>query len=393
MGIFHKNLVGVDLGSYSIKVVSLKGRPGSYRLEAAAARTINEGVEAFFGGEDGEGVAGAGGIALSERLARLLRAKGIHGRLAATALSGGSLFSRHLALPGMPARDMREAVRWELKKEATIPADDLVCDYIDYAPGPSRGRGRGGAEEAAKEKHPLLAFAARRSDVEGLMETFRRASLDLRVVDVVPAAILAAYDLSYDWEEGVNNAVLDIGQSRSTLAILKDREVKFTRELRFGSGDLTRALASALQVSDEEAEACKISHGLTGHAGPAGEPGGVEGAGGVAACGDAPEAPDRAATIEKTAEAAIEGLCSEIGRSVDYYKAQFRSGAVGRLYLSGGGALLRGIDDFVSNSLGIRCFVFDPLKRVKVPGGLDTGGDRALAPSLAVAVGLATRTT
>jgi len=383
MGIFHKNLVGVDLGSYSIKVVSLKGRAGSYRLEAAAAaRTITEGVEAFFGGEVGGGVAGAGPVAVSERLARLLREKGIRGRLAATALSGGSLFSRHLALPGMPARDMREAVRWELKKEATIPADDLVCDYIDYGAAPSTGRGK--KEGEGKEKHPVLAFGARRSDVESLMETFRRASLDLRVVDVVPEAILAAYDLNYDWEEGVNNAVLDIGQSRSMLAIFKDRAVRFTRELRFGSGDLTRALASALRISDEEAEACKISHGLTGRAGD-------EGAGGEA--GAAREDPERAATIEKTAAAAVEGLCSEISRSVDYYKAQFRSGAVDVLYLSGGGALLRGIEDFVSDSLGIGCFVFDPLKRVRVPRGLDTDEIRNLAPSLAIAVGLATRTT
>lgn len=355
MSLFHKNLVGVDIGSSSVKVVSLSGARGSFTLEAAASVGIDR-PAGFLPAYEGPDIAGL--------LRDVFSSHGIRRRRVATVISGGSLLLRHLKLPRMPAADLAEAVKWELRKESALPADDMVADYIIHKDG----------GEGDKEKISVITFAAKRSEVEELMSVFASASLDLRAVDVVPTTLLRTFDAGYEWERGVNNAVLEIGGSKSSLTIMKEGRIEFTRDLHFGGSDLVRALTGALHTTEEEAEAEMIACGF--HPGV-----------NIAR----PEDGDRAAKIAATMSSVVEGLCSEIHRSVDYFQAQFRAGPVAKLYISGGTALIKGMDEFISETLGLICFSLDPFKRIKIPRRLDTEEFRAMKPSFALAAGLAMR--
>jgi Tfp pilus assembly PilM family ATPase len=197
----------------------------------------------------------------------MLNALKIKGRRAATALSMDHVVFRHLELPKMPEADLREAVKWELKKDSAIAGGELVTDYLTLGP----------ASSAEPEKLSVIAFAAARSDINPLIDTLRAAAVDLRVIDVVPTALLAAFDMA------------------------------------------------------------------------------------------------------------------ELRRSLDYYHAQFRSGSVGSLHLCGGTALLKGISEFVTETLGIHSFVMDPFRRVRLRPTTDPDSIAAIAPTVAIAAGLATR--
>ncbi|MBI5643922.1 MAG: type IV pilus assembly protein PilM [Deltaproteobacteria bacterium] len=340
-----KNLVGVDIGSYSVKVVSLEGAKGAYSLKAAACFKLPResdlpGVSPGF-------------------LSEMIRSQGIKGRKAAALMSGPSLIFKHLHLPMMPEKDLKEAVKWEVRKDLAISvsANDLITDYV------IAGKGR-----TAENVNSIIAFAAVRADVDKVISLFKGAGLELRVLDVVPSALLASFDMNNAWEEGVNYAMFDIGETRSTLAILKDKKLSFAREISMGGVDLTARLASGMEKSEEESEEYKIAFGLTLDHGEEDNP------------------------ARKLLASSIERLCSELQRSFDYFQAQFREGSVSKVFLSGGTARLKGIEASMTEIMGIPCFIDDPLRAIKIPRSFDTKTLNDIAPCLTVAAGLSART-
>ncbi|MBI5810333.1 MAG: type IV pilus assembly protein PilM, partial [Deltaproteobacteria bacterium] len=299
----NKNLIGVDIGAYSVKVVKFRGGKGAFTLEGAACLKLPK-----------EAGAGTATTAVTGLIMEIIRSQRIGGRFAAAAFPGNALTMRHIYLPSMPEKDLKEAVRWEIRKELTFPANELLADYVLA----------GGAAKTEANMLSIIAFAAKKSDADDITSAVKNAGLELRAIESVPTALLAAFNINNIWEDGVNYAMLDIGENRSTLAILKDRRLNFVREISFGGVDLTVAAAEASNKEASEAEEYKAAHGMTAEAGEDGD------------------------KVTKRLSGCVEGLCSELHRSFDYYQAQFREGAVGKLFLSGGSAQLAGIDGFIT---------------------------------------------
>ncbi|MBI5453877.1 MAG: type IV pilus assembly protein PilM [Deltaproteobacteria bacterium] len=342
-----RNLIGVDIGSYSVKVVALVGTEGAYTLGGAALfRLPREGDEAA--------------PVTPPFLSGILKAKRIRGSRAAALMSGPSLIFKHLKLPVMPEKDLKEAVRWEVRKDLAIAVSpaDLVLDYMTAAK----------AAKPGDNTLSIIAFAAVRGDVERSISLFRDAGLELRVLEVVPSALLFSFNANNAWEPGVNYAMLDIGETKSTLAILKDKRLSFAREIGIGGADFTKFLASGMGKPVEDAEEYKIAFGLTADDGKE----------------------DKA---RKILSQAVERLCTEVQRSFDYFQAQFREGSVSKLFLSGGSARLKGMEEFVSNIIAVPVFKDDPLRSIRIPKGFDTADLSDIAPCLTVATGLAARKT
>lgn len=60
----------------------------------------------------------------------------------------------------------------------------------------------------------------------------------------------------------------------------------------------------------------------------------------------------------------LDELVSEVRRSIDYYRS--RGGDVDLVELCGGGTLLKGLEEFLTQALGQTCDAFDPLRRLNV---------------------------
>lgn len=345
-GLFKKDLIGIDPGTYSLKVVWLRGTPGRASLKASASFRMAQGTGPSADTTASEYASTLDAAISSERL---------RGRRAACLMSGGSMIFRHMYLPVMPEADLKEAVKWELKKEGVIPLDDMVCDYCHAS---TDGR-------AAANQYSIIAFAAKKSGVHSLLDRFKTAGVGIRVVDTVPTALLFAFNANNKWESGVNYAFVDIGHTKSTLVILRDKQLAFVREIAFGGTDLTSALASASGSDYAWAEEYKLTYGLTN---------------GAKDNGQAAEA----------LSASLERFATEIHRSFDFYKAQFRGGQVARVYLCGSTAMLSGIDAYISDALSIPAFIDDPLRNIR-NRRRKTKEATPNAASLSVAFGMAMR--
>ena len=327
----HNTFTGIDLGSWSIKAVTISGRRGSYTLKNAAYMKLAQ--------EDRHGSVSA------QTLASFLRSKGIRPGKAAVLMTGHSLMFRHFSLPPMPEKDLKEAVKWEIRKEVSIAPADIVADFVTAA------EAKGGPDQ----KSSIIAFAGVRKDIDSIIGLYGEAGVEARVIEVVPTALLASFDASNLWENDANYAILDMGLQKSTLAIFKRKRLAFTREISIGGDDFTRALQRTSGKTSHEAEDMKGS----AHAG------------------------------DSSFQTATERLASELQRSFDYYQAQFREGGVDKLFLSGGTALLRGLDSMISGTIGVHTFIDDPFRKIRLPHGAE--GLTGLGPCFSVATGLAMR--
>ncbi len=343
MFIFDKgNLTGIDIGSYAVKVVKIKGA-GDRRLLGAVGYSKLDHLA--FPQESSR---------LSGILRTLFSAQRIKTRKVAAVLPGSSLTLMHMYLPKMPKKDMKEAVRWEMRKQISFPPDELVCDFTTI----------GEVKRGEESMLSLIAFGAQNGDVERLLKTMEDASLNPVAVDVVPMAMLLSFDHNNAWEEGANYSMVDIGDSKSTLAIFKDRKLVFAREIPIGGKELTNVVMNALSCGEDVAEAEKIKYGVV-------------------------RSDESASGVVDAISGVIERLAAEMHRSFDYYQAQFREGSISKIFLCGGTAKLKGIDDFLSNILGVPCFIDDPLRNIRVePKRFDAARLKGFAPDLAVAVGL-----
>lgn len=321
---------GIDAGAWSLKAVTITGRKGAYSLKHAAYMKLPPEARA---GELTPGL-----------LSDFLKDNSIPVSRAAVLMTGHSLMFRHFYLPPMPDKDLKEAVKWEIRKEVAIAPADLVSDFVTTS-GTPRPDG----------KLSITAFAGVRKEIDSIMAFFREAGVEASVIEVIPTSLLASFCLNNDAPKDENNAMLDVGETRSTLAIIRNRSLAFAREISIGGQDFTRAAAMHLKKGTIEAEEYK--HGA---------------------------APEEARRIFQKPS---ERLSSELHRSFDYFQAQFREGSVARLYLSGGPALLKGLPSFIADTTGIPVFVDDPMRKLTGKGE----GPGGLAPCFSTAVGLALR--
>jgi type IV pilus assembly protein PilM len=87
-----------------------------------------------------------------------------------------------------------------------------------------------------------------------------------------------------------------------------------------------------------------------------------------------------------------EPICSEIERSIDFFRSTFGAESIGKVLLSGGGAMLPGILNNVGNRLGIETEIINPFKKIACDKKvLDKETAERVGPLAAVGVGLALR--
>ncbi|MBI3398088.1 MAG: type IV pilus assembly protein PilM [Deltaproteobacteria bacterium] len=338
----RKNLVGVDIGSYAVKAVKVKGTTVK-TLDAIAYSRLDH----ITLPQDN--------LRLSEALRNLFNAHRITTKKVAAVLPGNYLTLTHLYLPKMPKKDMKEAVRWEMRKQITFPPEELVCDFTSI----------GEVKRGEDIMISLIAFGAMKRDVGQVIKIFEDALLEPSTIDATPIAMLASFNHNNVWEDGINYSMMDIGESKSTLAIFKDKRLMFAREIPIAGKELTISVMERLACAEAVAEKEKIRCGIV-----------YSGEG------------DRA--IADALSGVMERLVAEAHRSFDYYQAQFREGAINKMFLCGGTSKLNGIDDFFTSSLGIPCFVDDPLRNIRIePKRFTLTRLREFGPDLTVAVGLA----
>ncbi len=342
------SLIGVDLGRRSVELVQLRRAGEGWKLHEAGRADLPV-------AQDDPASAGE----CARAIKRLRSACAFRGKDAAAALSIADLDVRPLRLP--PARDdeLRQMVRFEVEAYLQYPIDQAVVDYV--ATGEIVDRG--------ERKTEVIAVCSRRRAVDEQLEVLKGAGLRARVVDVTPCALARA--LGQPGREAV--AILDIGFETSAVAIVRGEDLIFCRRVDVGSQHVTQAIAEKLGLDTDRAEDVKVRHGLDTK--PVAE----------FADGGANDIPR---TIFAAAHETLGHVADEVQKSLRYCAANRRGLSATKLLMTGGGAMMQNVDQFLSERLAMPVAPGDPFATVEV----DAAAPSSLAedaPFYAVAVGLA----
>jgi len=349
LNIFKKSVpptIGVDIGTSSVKVLQLSRSGSSYRVEHAAREALPEGAFAEHSISNVDEV--------GQAIRSAIKRSGSRARHCAMAVSGSAVITKIIHLPADLAEDEIEGqIEIEAGQYIPYPRDEVSLDFEIL----------GESARNADVVEVLLA-ASKTENIETREAVAEMAGLTARVVDVEALAINNAFELVRKHDaipDSAILAVLDIGDVRSSLNVLRGGRSIYYREHPFGGRELLEETMRRYGLDAEQAQFWK-----RGEEPPAG-------------------------FEDEVLEPYRQNVIQQIGRALQFYSSSREYASVERLYLSGGGASAGGLIDAVASELGMTTEIADPLKKLKLAPRVNAGQLDAMRPSLVTACGLALR--
>ncbi|MFH0788078.1 MAG: type IV pilus assembly protein PilM, partial [Pseudomonadota bacterium] len=291
-----KNILGIDVGSYSLKIVQVQ-RAGekvallNYEIIRFPKPT---GTSQTWSRQE-----------ISAFIQHTLKESGIKTSEAVSEVTGPWTVARHLFLPDLADDEMREAIRWGAKSDFPFSLDEAIIDFykLDVVKG-----------EEGEPEAEIISAVATRQVVEEQVALLKEAGLKPIFLSIPSFDLMQAYRVTQPspWVE--TEAVIDLGHRNARIIVLKEGKLKFSREFSVAGEAFTQALSGSYEINgrvveiDEHlAERIKTSVGLL-EQWEADEM--VEGV------------PQE--QVQKRLEPVTDRLILEIERSLNYYKNEFK---------------------------------------------------------------------
>ncbi len=344
-----KKLVGLDIGSSSLKLAEIQETPKGYILNRFSRISVPRGVivDGVLAEQD----------ELSERIKELFKLSGCRTRNIVTSLSGHSVIVKKVSFATMDEGELRELIHDEASKY--LPFDSMDGINFDFQIL--------GENEYNPNLMEVLLVAAKKDIIEGYTWAISNAGLVPTIMDVDSFALETMYEENYEFEETDATVLVNIGASITNINVVKNGVSIFTRDFTLGGNAVTEALQKKLSVTFDEAEKIKVEGRIEGKE-------------------------DAANTLASDILSLADPICQEIERSVDYFRSTYGGGDIKRALLSGGGAMVPGIAAELTQRLGIETEIINPFRKIgcdkKV---LNAESIESLGPIAAVGVGLALR--
>jgi len=350
-GMRKKLLVGIDIGTHSVKVVRLKQKGAGYQLLNFGIMPLRPETMADGNIADAE--------ALVEAVRNLIRMEKIKEKEVATAVSGQSVIVKRIRVPQMTEQELGEAIEGEAEQHIPFEIADVNIDFQVLPAAHEED------EHHTDNQMNVLLVAAKKTKIYDCTNLLTAAGLNPVVVDIDVFALENEYEVSADQEDGVV-ALVDIGATTMNINVLKAGTTLFQRDIAIGGNRYTAAIQRELQVSYDQAEALKMGVGLS----------------------DRHSQDEVLAIIAKVSEE----IAEEMHRSFDFFRTTAADEVIDKMVISGGCAKIKGLDRFLSNRLGLPVSVADPFRGLYYNEKVfDPDYLRDMSPVAAVSVGLALR--
>ncbi len=342
----RKGLVGLDIGTSSIKAVQLQRVRNRYRLVELGIAPIHP--ETIVDGK----------IMDADRVGSVIRQifdeNKIDVKEVAVSISGHSVIVKKIKLPQMTKAELRGGIAWEAEQHIPYSMKDVNLDFQIL-----RGTGPG------TEEMDVLLVAVKKDTLNDYLAVISLAGLRAAVVDVDAFALENGFTIFQKMKPDEVVALVNIGAAVTTINILLGGVSEFTRDSVLAGNRYTESLQKSLGLPYEQAEALKMGAPVTGH-----------------------QFVEASPIIEKVnAE-----LGGEILRSFDFFRSSAQVDTIHRMVLSGGCARLPGLPSYLSQALGLPVGIANPFRDIIAdPKKFDRDYLSSIAPQMAVGVGLALR--
>jgi len=355
MGLFSggKNVLGIDLGSTSIKVVELKRTKPlptlvTYGYLERATGDITRGNQ-----EEVQKMT-------AESLKKLCQQAGVTTDSVVTALPNFSVFSSIITLPIISNKELKEAIIAKAKKIIPLPFEDVILDWKilgKFIPANNKETTEGEKKEKkTKENYKILINVASKNLVKRYLEIFKAAGLKLLSLETESFALVRAL---------IGNdpsivMIIDFSAVSTDIIIVEKMIPIFNRSIDIGGVTITRAIAQSLNIDFQKAEQFKKDLEIT-----------------------------KEIKYPPPIEGTLKSLTEEIKYSIELFKNQTNKN-IEKIILSGGSAYLPKLDEYFSREINMKFIISNPWKRISYPAEIEPALTQ-VAPRFSVAIGLALR--
>ncbi|MDB5160921.1 MAG: hypothetical protein JWO96_301 [Candidatus Saccharibacteria bacterium] len=325
-------LFGLDIGHSSIKVMQLGMENGSapkvlgYGMTKFPSEAVLNGVISNFD-------------SVSKAMYSLFK-NDLHGsiytRRVACSLPTSHTFSRLMRIPNIPDHDIAEAIKLEAEQYIPMPLANLYIDYDISA------RDASGIE--------LLMVATPKTIVDSYTKLLE--SLDLEPVALEPSVNATSRLFSIaDAAHTDPSVLIDFGAIATDVAVF-DKTIIVNSTLAGGGVMMTKLIAERLKIDEAIADEMKNEYGI-----------------GVS---------ENQQQIAEALAPMLDNLVKEVRKIMRYYNERVGQSqrTIAHIITSGGGAMMQGINQYLSKELGLPAKTLDPWQNLdfghlKKPGELE----------------------
>jgi type IV pilus assembly protein PilM len=315
--------IGIDMGSRYLKLAYMTKGPGGLKLEDFLVEDIS-GIEkeerARF---------------TRERLTSFLRQRHIPTGYGVVLCGAENTFSRRITIPRMPVNEIRNALAWEARDILPFPPEEAMTDFhlIGESQNPD-----------GSKSIDLIFMAVNKKAIEEALSLMGGVNLTLDSINTVPGSLINLINYAKELDKDGPIAVVELGHTHTDICVFKDKKLIFTRQLPTGSNDITASMQvkvstreGTTQLSHEEAERIKEEYGIP-----------QEGQ-----MIDTAEGKLESNRLLSMMRPILEKLTESIRSSFAYIYDKLNEQEVRKIYLTGGGAELKNIDNFIKNELNV----------------------------------------
>ncbi|MHC4973112.1 MAG: pilus assembly protein PilM [Planctomycetota bacterium] len=336
--------IGIDIGGHAVKIAVIQKKGGVSRATRLFRATLA-------GDTDHVRIQGA------------LKRAGVTGGPGLIGITGRDLIIRYTHVPPVPDWRLKLLMQFEINEVSGQSGGEVAADY------------RRVNLPIEADEETVLVSLARNTWLQPRLSASRAAGLTVGGGCPNSVAIFNSFLSHGTWQEGETVFLVNVGRDNIDMAIQRDGELLFARNMSGGGQMFTEAIMATFGLKERKAEKNKVTKGdLT----PKGQA----------------RYPD--STTEKLANA-MQGpagqLVSMIQSSVMICRAQTKVADlnIDRLLLSGGAAAMKGVAEYFKANMSVPVEIFDPVQELDL-SGLDPADQEVLGDrptDFAVAIGLA----
>ncbi len=350
-----KDVIGIDVGSYSVKVVLFKLEAGAYQLKAWGHLPL--GAKADAGPDERK-------TAVINALRAFFIEKGVKVKDVATAVSGNAVIVRYVKFPLLTKTELQATLATEAEPFIPFDINEVQLGFHILSE----------IVEDGQKKMETVLVAVKREIVVQRLEILQGAGLTPAIIDVDSFALENVSEKTRDAKESPSATLyLNIGHMVTNLSIVENGITRVVRDVFISGNTMTKAIMKAFQCDAAKAEELKHARGVF-----------VDPAEKEKALADGDR--DGLGVSQAVGQVARD-LVAEVHRSVDFYLSQGPDRSIGRIILAGGTARLKNLDKHLAQELKVPVSVLNPFSFAK--GGENV--PEALSASFGVAAGLALR--
>ena len=338
-------LVGLDIGSRSIKAAEISETKKGRSLIKFGMVELSPGLI-----DDGNIT---DPVQVANAIRQLFKAYNISEQNVAVSIGGYSVIVKKINVQTMSEEQLQETIHFEAEQYIPFDISDVHIDFQIL-----------GEAEGNPNQMNVILVAAKKEMVNNYISFIQLANLNPCIIDIDAFALQNIFELNYE-SEGESVALIDIGASKTSLNILKDKTSMFMRDVSLGCGQINQEIVSVLNCSIEEAEQIKFNN--------------LE---------------DRisAEQLQSIILSVVTDWCNEIRRALDFFYSTYPEDQIKKIILSGGGANIMEFRQLLAEETFAEVDAINPFKNIEIDiDRFETSYLKAIAPQAAICMGLALR--